>query len=401
MKDKDIPGLLYKHISGTLNAVEQARLEEWKNASSANADLFEEMSSSLKLSEAIAENHPDNKFTLRNRILQRVLDEGEFQFVHRRRFVGRWWMAAASILVIAAVSVWWISNYQPSSEPGKVVSNIVTDVPPGKTGAILTLSNGEQVVLDSLSGGIISNQNGSQVVLQDGGLTYNPDGKNNGELTYNTITTPRGRQFDVKLPDGTRVWLNAASSITYPTVFIGKERVVKATGEVYLEVARSETPFRLNINDEASILVLGTHFNVNAYHNEENISTTLLEGSVRIGPFSADQALVERKSVTLVPGQQARLNSGLNTITVSSGVPIDKVMAWKNGLFDFDGATLGEVMRQLERWYDIEVVYEDKIQQEKLAGKMTRGVSLNGLLKGLDQIGIKSKLEGNVLRLFQ
>src|SRR5690606_35080110 len=138
------------------------------------------------------------------------------------------------------------------------------EVLPGKTGAILTLSDGSQVVLDSLREGVVSNQNGTQVVLEDGGLAYNPAGPASGEITYNTITTPKGRQFDVRLPDGTRAWLNAASSITYPTVFRGNERMVKITGEVYLEVVKSNIPFAVNVKDQTSIRVLGTHFNINA-----------------------------------------------------------------------------------------------------------------------------------------
>ncbi|GEP94690.1 FecR family protein [Chitinophaga cymbidii] len=406
MEDKDIPGLLYKYLQGTLQEDEQRRLEDWKARSPDNASLMEEIASPESLSESLSEYHPDNKKALRERILHKILDS-DHQFSHapeRPVMTGRrWWMAAA-VLAAVVSSVYFIASYYQRPEPGNVaVSATPAEVLPGKTGAILTLSDGSQVVLDSLREGVVSNQNGTQVVLEDGGLAYNPAGPASGGITYNTITTPKGRQFDVRLPDGTRAWLNAASTITYPTAFHGNERMVKITGEVYLEVVKSNVPFMVNVNNKTSIRVLGTHFNVNAYDNEESISTTLLEGSVRIASIPAGSRPSDRETVILRPGQQAKVQVGSGghpEITVSSDVSVEKVVAWKNGLFDFEGATLGEVMRQLERWYDIEVVYEGDIQQLKLTGKMTRGVTLNGLLKGLDRLGIHCQLEGRTLKLF-
>ncbi|WP_346319340.1 FecR domain-containing protein [Chitinophaga sp. YIM B06452] len=411
MQDKDIPGLLYKYLQGTLKEDEQRRLEDWKALSPNNANLVEEITSSQSLGESLSEYHPDNKAALRERILNKILDNNSQSSHMPERhmiFARRWW-AAAAILAVIASSVYFISSsYQRSKQNSTALSTTPADILPGRTGAILTLSDGSQVVLDSLSEGIVSNQNGAAVVLRGGGLAYDPAGPASGEIAYNTVTTPKGRQFDVRLPDGTKAWLNAASSITYPTVFNGNERTVKVTGEVYLEVVKSSVPFRVNVRDKTNIQVLGTHFNVNAYDNEESISTTLLEGSVRIGPVpipgnNAGPLTPDGETVTLRPGQQANVPAGPGEhreITVHSNVSVEKVMAWKNGLFDFEGATLGEVMRQLERWYDVDVVYEGEIQDMKLTGKMTRGVTLNGLIKGLDRLGIHCQLEGRTLRLF-
>jgi hypothetical protein len=270
------------------------------------------------------------------------------------------------------------------------------DIAPGKNGAVLTLADGTQVVLDSLHNGVIANQKGGQVLLKEGKLAYEPDGS--GEVAYNTMTTPKGRQFQVTLPDGTKVWLNAASAVTYPTVFTGKERVVKVTGEVYFEVTKNvKMPFRVNVNNKAEIEVLGTHFNVNGYADESKISTTLLEGSVRVTVNSAI-----RPVVTLKPGQQAQITNGISQaegtgIKVIENADSEKILAWKNGLFNFNGASLQEVMRQLKRWYDIDVVYEKGIPNITFWGEITRGVSLNDLLIGLEKTGVHFRMEGRKL----
>lgn len=304
---------------------------------------------------------------------------------HRVRFLRRWVpAAAAAILLLAAGAYLWTANRKDALPT--VEATVIT---PGKAGAILTLADGSQVVLDSLDNGVIANQNGARVVLRNGQLAYDPAENGNGEIVFNTISTPKGRQFQVTLPDGTLVWLNAASSIRYPTVFSGEERKVEVTGEAYFEVAKNaKMPFRLNVNNKAEINVLGTHFNVNAYDNEKAIATTLLEGSVRVAA-NLDQPVI------LQPGQQAQIaKAGINVI---ENADIDKVIAWKNGLFHFEGATLAEIMRQLERWYDIEVVYEKGIPDIEFEGEMTRDVSLNGLLVMLGKTEMHFRLEGRKL----
>jgi len=261
------------------------------------------------------------------------------------------------------------------------------------------------VVLDSLGNGMVATQNGTQVLLKGGGLAYAAAGSATREVMYNTMTTPKGRQFQVTLPDGTMVWLNAASSLHFPTVFTGGERQVTVTGEAYFEVARNiDMPFKVNVNGKAVVEVLGTHFNVNAYDNEDAINTTLLKGSVRVSQIPA--SLVQgQSSVTLEPGQQAQIahhsrqaqsktQSGIKLITDAD---LNKVMAWKNGLFNFEGASLVEVMRQIERWYDIDVIYEKGIPNIEFEGKMTKDVPLKDLLVMLEKSDIHFRIEDSKL----
>jgi transmembrane sensor len=278
-----------------------------------------------------------------------------------------------------------------------VVSNPI-HIAPGKSGAVLTLADGSQLVLDSMGNGMVATQNGTQVLLKGGELAYAPAGSVSGEIAYNTMTTPKGRQFQLTLPDGTRVWLNAASSLRFPTAFGGNERLVSVTGEAYFEVARNnKQPFKVNVNGKATVEVLGTQFNVNAYDNESSIQTTLLNGSVRVS-----DAKTTASAVVLKPGQQARMANDLNQATANNiklvnDVDINKVMSWKNGLFDFEGASLSEVMRQIERWYDIEVVYEKGIPNVEFEGKMTKDVPLKDLLTMLDRSDVHFRIENRKL----
>jgi ferric-dicitrate binding protein FerR (iron transport regulator) len=230
------------------------------------------------------------------------------------------------------------------------------------------------------------------------------------------------------MPDGTEAWLNSASSIQFPTAFTGNERKVRVTGEVYFEVATlrlrsgQKMPFKLNVNNQAEIEVLGTHFNVKAYENEPVINTTLLEGSIAIRLKDDKKGTVGKQSI-LKPGQQAKILVGENTLqvngdvvkngatqkatgkdaqqglTVVNNTDIDKVMAWKNNVFDFNDIAFTDAMYQLERWYNIEVVYEKGVPPTnvELSGKITKDVTLNDLVTILEKIGLKCKLEGRKL----
>jgi ferric-dicitrate binding protein FerR (iron transport regulator) len=316
--------------------------------------------------------------------------------VHRVHFIRKWGWAAASIILALSLGVYLLStNPKRTLPPVKVAQ--ATDIAPGKNGAVLTLADGSKVVLDSLGNGVVATQNGAQVILKSGELAYDASSASTGEVAYNTMSTPKGRQFQVTLPDGTKVWLNAASSLSYPTVFTGATRKVTVTGEAYFEVAHNaHVPFVVNVNDKEEVMVLGTHFNINAYDNESNIHTTLLQGSVKIGNR---QSAIGNNTVILKPGQQASLSQ---TSQPSQSIPVqtvdvDKVMSWKNGLFNFEGASLGEIMRQLERWYDIEVSYQKGIPAVEFEGKMTRDVPLNDLLTMLERSDIHFKVEGRKL----
>lgn len=319
---------------------------------------------------------------------------------YRVHFMRRWGWAAAAILLLAGATYFLTTN-KKNSEPAAIAAT-TTDIAPGKNGAVLTLADGSQIVLDSLENGTVATQNGVQVVLQNGQLAYDPTGSGAGERIYNTMTTPKSRQFQLTLPDGTKVWLNAASSLRYPTTFSAATRRVEVTGEAYFEVAKNKAkPFIVKINNKAEIEVLGTHFNVNAYTNESTIRTTLLEGRVRViagdltAPHNAGTAGAT-VSALLKPGQQASIP---NTISAITEIPIspaqtDQVVAWKNGVFNFEDAGFEEVMRQLERWYDIEVVYEKGIPDIQFGGKLSRNVGLKDLLEILKRTEVHFKLEG-------
>ena len=298
------------------------------------------------------------------------------------------WAAAAMVIVVGAV--WLFSNQQKANDTPQVAIT-PADIQPGKEGAVLTLADGSKVVLDSLGNGLISTQSGTKVVLKDGVVAYEPLQKD-AAIAYNSIATPKGRQFSILLPDGSRAWLNAESTLRYPTAFPGNERRVEVTGEVYFEVAHNaQKPFRVNIGSGTEVEVLGTSFNVNAYANENAINTTLLEGKVRMKAEGKGELLLR-------PGQQARLQRNAAAgIALETEVDTDKVMAWKNGLFNFDGLGVAEVMRQLERWYDIEVVYEKEVPDIIFGGKLRKDVSLSGVLKSLQESEVHFRMEGRRL----
>lgn len=299
------------------------------------------------------------------------------------RKLSRMWWAAAAILVLAAGT--WMVVKRPAVKQDITVNTPVQDIAPGKNGAILTLADGSQITLDSIGNGQISNQNGSRVILQNGSLTY--DAASAVTASYNTIRTPIARQFRLVLPDGSRVWLNAASMLKYPTAFTGTDRTVEVSGEAYFEIAPdAEKPFRVKVNNKATIEVLGTDFNINAYMDESNIRATLLTGSIKVNATGG--------SAVLKPGQQAAIRE---TIQVNKEINTGQVTAWKDGIFNFDGMGVEEVMRQLTRWYDIDVVYEQNIPDIRFYGEIGRNLSLSQVLEGLKLSGVNFRIEGRKL----
>lgn len=300
--------------------------------------------------------------------------------VRRIHIMRRWGWAAAVLVLLVSAGAYFL--LKPS--PAKPVMAAVADIAPGSNKAVLTLADGSEMLLDSAGNRTI--QQGGTAIKQTGGnLQYNATG---GEAagSYNTLTTPRGGQFRITLPDGTKVWLNAASSLHYPTAFTGNERKVSITGEAYFEVAKNEEkPFRVAINATNTIEVLGTSFNVNAYTDEDYISTTLLTGLVRVRKGTGQ--------AVLKPGQQAHATAAQPFVQVLEHADISKAIAWKNGLFNFQDVDLKEVMQQLSRWYDIEVVYERGIPDLQFIGEIDRSMPLSEVLKGLQMSGVNFRLE--------
>lgn len=316
---------------------------------------------------------------------------------HRVPFLRRSWFkyAAAVILLLSGAATWWIVFHTDrKSEKGSIAANRTIqakDIQPATNRAILTVGN-DTVDLSSDKTGVTI---GSAITYNDGssieGLTQDP-----ALITYNTISTPRGGQYQAVLPDGTKVWLNAASHIRFPSKFSGNKREVEVNGEVYMEVAKDPgMPFTVLVNG-VDIHVLGTSFNINAYSNEPVLTTTLLEGSVRLAIPHQDPV---SDPVILKPGQQAVVaatennTEGKRVIKIKNA-DIENVMAWRNGLFNFNQASIPEVMRQLERWYNVDVIYEGAIPAFALEGKMQRDLNLAEILELLGKMKVKYKVAG-------
>jgi ferric-dicitrate binding protein FerR (iron transport regulator) len=297
------------------------------------------------------------------------------------------YVAAAALIAFAVTGLIYFLQPAAPSHIQAVNEKLPHQVLPGGNKAVLTLADGTQITLDSTGNGAIASQGNVQVVKLDSGqLAYNATkGEKGKEMSYNTLVTPRGGQFRITLPDGTKVWLNAASSLRFPTAFNGKERAVQLIGEAYFEVAKNEQmPFKVEVNKMA-VQVLGTHFNVMAYPDEANIQTTLLEGAVKIAHGG--------KTVQLKPGQQAELNTTGN-MSVNEDVDIEEVVAWKNGYFHFNHESLEGMMRQIGRWYDAEIVYEGNIPEREFGGKIERGSDISEVLKILELSKVHFRIEG-------
>lgn len=304
---------------------------------------------------------------------------------YRNRPLKQLWLRyAAAILILFGIgSYLWTSKSDKQQNPVAVM-----DVAPGSEGAILTLADGSKILLDSLNNGRIALEKGTEVLLKDGSLMYNTIEKNNA-TSYNTMTTPRGRQFSIQLPDGSKAWLNAASSISYPTTFTTSERSVSVSGEVYFEIKQdAKKPFVVKVNNENTIRVLGTRFNVKAYMEDAVITTTLVEGAVLVQAYQHLQKLS--------PGQQAQAQPD-GQLKFLPQVDVSKIMAWKNGYFNFQDETLEEGMKQLERWYDIQVKYIGTPPQKKFFGELQRDLSLSEVIASLRDIGVRCKMEGRTL----
>ena len=295
-------------------------------------------------------------------------------------YLRKWWWAAAAVLFIATAGGYFL--FRNNHETALISHEDSKEIAPGKEGAILTLADGSRVVLDSLGDGLVATQNGSQVILKNGQVTYDGSGAAKAAMVYNTISTPRGRQYQLKLEDGTLVWLNAASSISYPTQFSGPERKVSITGEAYFEVASDKTkPFIVKtISDE--IHVLGTSFNVNAYEDEKMVRTTLVSGRVKIG------------NIELNPGQAYSKGKII-------AANIEQDIAWKNGLFQFNNTPLETIMRQVGRWYNVDVVFVSGASRE-INGIIPRNLPLKSVLKILEVAGrVQFRIDDNKITVTQ
>jgi ferric-dicitrate binding protein FerR (iron transport regulator) len=311
-----------------------------------------------------------------------------YPVMHRVNFLRRAWFRYAAVILFifgsGAYFYYTIQKKKPVVATLKPVP-VLNDVAPGGQKAILTLSDGSTIVLDSAANGLLTQQGNANVMkLANGQIAYHIAGQPGTELLYNTMKTPVGGQYKLRLPDGTDVWLNAASSITYPTVFTGKDRMVTVTGEAYFEVAKDKAkPFRVKVN-EMEVEVLGTRFNINSYSEEAVVKTTLLEGSVKVRNG--------KETAILTPGLQAQV-SNENRIKVNEA-DVEQAVAWKNGYFRFNRVDVQTVMRQIARWYDVEVVYEGIVSTDKFVGELPMDANISQVLRALEKIEVHFKIEG-------
>lgn len=320
-----------------------------------------------------------------------------------------WWYrlsAAVMLLLLMGTGIYYFSRSQraPAKEPAIAIHQQLpaNDLKPGSNGAVLTLSDGREVLLDSAGNGLLAMQGNTNVINSHGKISYAATNQIPGEVLYNTLTTPRGRQYQVDLSDGTKVWLNAGSSIRYPAVFTGVERAVTITGEAYFEVAslpltpsggggKGKMPFIVYFSSpggggrEGAVEVLGTHFNINAYKDEAAVKTTLLEGKVKVS--------VNGSFAMLTPGQQAAVNSS-GAIKTATTVDTDAVIAWKNGYFSFDETDMATLMRQIARWYDVEIVYAGPVPNRRFGGEISRNSNALEVLKIMEESQVHFRIEG-------
>jgi transmembrane sensor len=313
----------------------------------------------------------------------------------------RWWrqIAAAVLVLVLAGSAWFMLRQGGVGDDPAIADlpqeqRFKNDISPARQQVLITLADGSTTILDSALNGTIAKQGETNVVKQDSSISY--INNNSVAVFYNTVSTGKGRVVSLKLADGTRVWLDAQSSIHFPTAFPGNERVVEIKGQAYFEVHSSTSlrtgkrvPFKVKAGEQ-TIEVLGTHFNVNAYY-AENVRTTLLEGSVRLTQNLSRQG-GNAESLILKPGQQATIDD--SRLTIHDNIDPDEVMAWKNSRFQFNESSVEEIMNQLSRWYDIEVVYKDQINKAFVA-KISRDMPVSKLLGLLEMTKqIKFSIEG-------
>lgn len=284
--------------------------------------------------------------------------------------------------------MWYRNNAKKKSAVASVEmeTQYNNGVLPVANKTLLILGNGKSVVLDSVGNGIIAKQGGIPVIKLNGQLSYSGQTEESTVTLYNTILTPRGKQYRVILPDGSQVWLNAASSLRFPTRFINGIRSVELTGEAYFEIADyQDEPFVVKTNG-MQVDVLGTRFNIMAYKSDADVKTTLVQGSVRVSKGN--------EKVILKPNEEASLeNSGNNSIQVKKA-DIQAALAWKNGLFLFHNADIKSVLREIVRWYDVDIIYEGGVNAH-LNGMISRKASLSEVLNMIEiTSNIKFKVEG-------
>ncbi|MEZ2443858.1 FecR family protein [Chitinophaga sp. RCC_12] len=367
--------LLSRYAGKTITQAEQSELSDFLNAADNQTQL------ELLIEEAWIQSGEEDEMFFPSPQLNQVPARQPLKWVYWQR-----WAAAVLLLIVATSILLLVTKTRKADKlPAVVTENIKKDVKPGGTKAMLTLANGNVIALDSSLKGTLAKQGNVNLHVSPGMLKYDQNKQTAANsIAYNILKTPKGGQYQLELPDGSKVWLNAASSLKFPTAFVGKERRVELNGEAYFEVARNASqPFFVSVNN-ASIAVLGTSFNVMAYADEAAMRTTLLEGAVKVSQANA--------SSVLKPGEQSLLEPN-GKMKVIENADVSLAVAWKNGLTSFKSADIKTIMRQVERWYDVEVVYSGAIPVRSFTGDIPRDANLSELLRLLEISRIHFKME--------
>ncbi|HTI93539.1 MAG TPA: FecR family protein [Puia sp.] len=393
--------LLFKHADHQpLTEQEQKDLLEWRESTPQRQQIFENAMDKAALVIQLRQiNHtydPDEAVKDLFRTLGLTPKAKEKPIA--RRLIFR--LSAAAVVIFLIAGAWFLLKTRSDNDKS-TIQKTVTDIPPGGNKATLTLANGRTIVLDSAANGLLAQEQDVQInKTAKGQLSYSP-GQTTAAAVYNILTTPKGGEYQLTLPDGTKAWLNAASSIRYPTAFTGNQRRVEIKGEVFFDVAKNTAqPFIATVNG-LSVNVLGTKFDVMAYEDENELRTTLVDGKVDIR--SNDNVVI------LAPGQQAIRSNSLATgntgITargstaplIVKAVDTDKETAWLSGFFQFDQLDLPTILRQFRRWYDIDVEYKANYEGRSFGGRISRRLELSEALALLEYNGVHFKIEGRKL----
>ncbi|HTJ14614.1 MAG TPA: FecR domain-containing protein [Dinghuibacter sp.] len=382
MENQRILDLVQQYLSGGLDAGDKESLFAWLRAEE-NRETFVDTLYPLLMASLASQEPQTYQHEEWDEVLHQVLrsDRAAPVIPLRRR---RWqWVAAAAVLLSGAVC--WKFFY-PTKPPTPVITQAHAIIPGGKR-AVLTLSDGRRVTLDSASNGLVAQQGDAKVVKVDSGaLAYTAAAKP-GEAMYNTLATPKGGEYHLTLPDGSQVWLNAASSITYPTAFTGNDRTVTMTGEAYFQVAADAAkPFRVRVEGRQEVDVLGTQFDIKSYEDEPVLKTTLLQGSVDV--------LAGRQKTHPLAGQQTVLQTD-GRLRLVTEPDLESAVAWKSGLFVFKNEDIPSIMRQISRWYDITVHIEGAAGDKTYTGQMPRSAPITDVLAWMEASGIHFRIKGN------
>lgn len=417
MTEQQLTLLIRKYLSGEATEEEKAEVEQWYESFDKSALKFADGNrkamnestarSLLAIREKIAQYHPEKA---REISLKKVV---------RKDFSWRQMAAAAAILILLSGGFYFLF-FKTNKQRSKAIATtaIKKDFKPGGNNAILTLANGKQIILDSVSAGVLSTQGNTKVIkLNNGLLAYNRQSSivnRQSSIQYNVITTPRGGKYEVVLPDGTKVWLNAASSIRFPTTFAGKEREVQITGEAYFDVAKNvDQPFKVSVRG-MTVDVLGTQFNIMAYNDEPDIKTTLVNGKVKVTIDNKQHTVGGQQPVVVSPKQQAVMNpdqqvilspeqqvilslskDGQSKMKLIKDVNTNEVIAWKNNLFWFDNTNIQEIIKQLSRWYDVDIQIKGDIP-DLFTGSIPRDLAFSKVFEVLQKTGsIQYKIEND------